>query len=544
VSTESPVEPSSVAGSEHPPGARAPVPTTVHAFDLARSPLTILGRSFPRRGAITLAIMLQIFLGAVETTVVGTAFYKVVEDLQGIRLYGLANASYMVTAACFTPIFGRLSDIYGRIPFYITSLALFLLGSALSGAASSMPEFIVWRAVQGIGSAGTMGIGFTMVGDIYTLEERARVQGFLSGVWGVASVIGPLVGGFIAEKMSWRWVFYVNVPPGLLAGALIWAAWREPPRPRTGRPPLLAMALLLAALGCLFLALSLPGVSTSQRAALHGGAAVSGVLFLLAERRATTPVLDLTLLANKTFRAVVLGGVFSGVSMFASIVFVPLFAQGALEWKPTQAGESLVPLFVIWSIGSSLSGRLALRFGFRTLSVLGGVFSVVAYVLLAALDENARTFQLIAPQPLLGVGLGLTVAPLLILVQSSVARAQRGSATALTQFSRQLGGALGVAVIGGILASGLASEVERIGRDVGLPPASVQRLSGDIDDAIRTRDRLEPAERAVLRAALARAIHSAFVAALIGSVLLIPISLLVPQKAGGTGSDPAPLPAH
>jgi hypothetical protein len=172
------------------------------------------------------------------------------------------------------------------------------------------------------------------------------------------------------------------------------------------------------------------------------------------------------------------------------------------------------------------------------------VFSVVAYVLLAALDENARTFQLIAPQPLLGVGLGLTVAPLLILVQSSVARAQRGSATALTQFSRQLGGALGVAVIGGILASGLASEVERIGRDVGLPLASVQRLSGDIDDAIRTRDKLEPAERAVLRAALARAIHSAFVAALIGSVLLIPISLLVPQKAGGTGSDPAPMPAH
>jgi EmrB/QacA subfamily drug resistance transporter len=519
----------------------------------ALPPLTLPGgRLLSRRVVIVVGVMLGIFLSAVEATVVGTALPSIVGSLHGIKLYGWVVTAYLVTSTISVPIWGRLADLHGRRPFYTLGIAVFLLGSVLSGAVpepaknaapdalGSMPLLIAARALQGLGAGAVLPIGVTMVADIFSLEERARVQGWLSSVWGLSSVVGPIVGGVIAEKLSWRWVFFLNVPPGILAAFLVSISWRESREKAKGHLRIAPVLLLAGSLALMLIAVG-SGKGDTKTAGLGPGAAVGalvlGALFVLVERRSDTPIFDLTLFRNKMVRAVVIGGPLVGIAMFAAITFVPLFIQGVLGRTPTQAGQILGWLFVVWVAGSALSPRLALKVGFRPLAVAGAASAIVGYVILSRAGPDSTYATIAASMLVVGAGMGLTIAPLMIGVQSSVEQRQRGQATSLCQFSRALGGTLGVAAISTILASGLSAEVARLSQERGLPAARASVLTGDLDAVLRTSTTLPEVERSILKDALASSLRMAFATALVASIAFFFTTFMIP---GGT--RPAPVP--
>ncbi|MBI3726166.1 MFS transporter [bacterium] len=522
----------------------------------ALSPLVFLGVELPRRKVIVLGVMLGLFLSAVEATVVGTALPSIVASLRGLELYGGVVTAYLVASTVSVPAWGRLSDLHGRRPFYLLGVAIFLLGSILSGAVpepsidaatgdvrSTMPLLIAARALQGLGAGAIMPVGFTMVGDIFDLEERARVQGFLSSVWGLSSVVGPLVGAWIVKHTSWRWCFYLNVPFGLLAALFVGVAWSETREKGHERLRVLPLLLLTGSLG---LALVAIGLAQKREATVLAGPAVAGAAlvlalvmgagFVLIERKARTPVFDLGLFRNPMFRAVAIGGPFSGMSMFAAITFTTLFVQGVLGKEPDQAGYTLAFLFFVWMALNFVSPRLALRFGFRPVAVLGAIAVVLGYALLAGAGRETAYSTVAASMVVVGVGMGLTIAPLVIGVQSSVERDRRGAATSLTQFSRSLGGTLGVAVISTVLATGLASEVARLGGERGLSPERARALSRDVDAVVREAAALPEVERGVLRDALASSMRAAFATALGASVIFLLSTFMIPRELPSPGA--------
>lgn len=410
---------------------------------------------------VLLAVMLSIFLAAMESTVVATAMPTVVRSLGGLETYSWVFSGFLLTSTVSMPLWGRLSDLFGRRSTYLAGLALFLGGSALCGLAWSMTALVVFRMVQGMGAGSLMPIGMTIVGELFGLERRAKMQGYFSGVWGVASVVGPLAGGLLTDHLSWRWVFYVNLPFGALAMALIAGALREAPRPR--RPTIDYPGLALFALGVSALLLGVTQAGrggTWTRPAVLGPLAVAAVAlagFVLVERRAAEPILPLRLFAARIVRAAVATGFLAGMAMFGAISFVPLFLQAVVGTTATGAGWVLTPFILGWIALSVTSARLVLRVGYRGL-VVGGMLCLSAAFLLmtgwtaALTPERAMRDVLLA-----GVGMGMTMVPMLIAVQSAVPRTDLGAATAVTQFFRTVGGAVGLAVMGTVMARRLAS---------------------------------------------------------------------------------------
>jgi EmrB/QacA subfamily drug resistance transporter len=323
---------------------------------------------------VTLGIMLSLFMASMESTVVSTAMPTIASQLGGLELYSWVFSAYMLTSTTTVPIFGKLSDLYGRPRVFSVAMGLFLVGSVLCGLATSMPQLIAFRALQGLGAGGVLPLAFIIVGDIFSLEQRARMQGVFSGVWGVSSVVGPLLGGFLVDRVSWSWVFYVNVIPGLFAWALVTGAWHEPARaPRTTpvRVDYLGSALLSATIVMLLLGLVDLGSSLSWT--LLGGSALLLVALAWAERRAADPVLPLALFRDRLFAVACIHGVLSGWAMFGSASFVPLFVQSVLGTSATAAGATLTPQLIAWVLASIVGSRLLLQVGYRTLALIGMV---------------------------------------------------------------------------------------------------------------------------------------------------------------------------
>jgi EmrB/QacA subfamily drug resistance transporter len=468
--------------------------------DIEGAPLAL---SAGRRRAVTAGIMTGMALAALEATVVGAAMPTVVAALGGLDHYSWVFSAYIVPATVTVPLWGKLSDIYGRRRLYQIGIAIFLLGSALCGAAGTMAQLVGFRAVQGLGAGALIPLGMTIVGDIYTLEERARVQAYFSGVWGLSSVIGPFLGGFLTEHVSWRSVFYVNLPVGILAAAIIGLALRG--ERRHARPAIdwAGAALLTSSLSCLMLALV--GTSDARallepgRLALLAASAALGVLFVRAERRAADPIVPLDLFADPVIAAAVLAGFFAGMGMFGAISYVPLYAQGVRGTGPTGAGLSLAPLMLGWVVFSVVGGRLLLRFGYRPTTLSGLALMTAGFTLLSLLPRQAAPIWLHAELMVVGAGLGLTMLTLLIAVQQAAPRPRLGVATSVNQLARSVGGAIGVAVMGVALALGLAARTRGLGA---VDPAAL------VEPASRAA--LDPATRAVLQDALAGALRSVF----------------------------------
>ncbi len=462
---------------------------------------------------ISAAMMLSLFLASMEVTVVATAMPTIVADLGGLSIYAWVFSAYMLTSTTAVPIFGKLSDIYGRRPIYLASIALFLIGSTLCGFAQSMPQLIFFRAVQGLGAGGLLPLAFTIIGDIFTFEERARVQGIFSGVWGFSSLVGPLLGGFLVDRVSWHWIFFVNLAPGFLAAALMLIAWQEV-TPRTRAPVDFFGALLLGA-GITTLLLALFQMQEPQGWASPRFAILLFISFALfaalvaVERRAPNPILPVALFRERLFATSVSQGFLAGFGMFGSAAFVPFFAQTVLGTTATEAGATLTPQIMAWTIGSIVGSRMLLRFGFRAIALLGGVLIAIGFGLMILVNVHTPQWFIMLNTGLMGLGMGFAIPAFLIAVQSSAPRQSLGTATATVQFSRNIGGTIGVSVMGVLLTLRLTEELTRAGID----PNSIA-LGSLLDRA----NSANLATLAPLRDSLALAINSVFVVGFLAAV--------------------------
>jgi EmrB/QacA subfamily drug resistance transporter len=478
------------------------------------------------RRLVTLGVLTGTALAALEATVVGAAMPTVIASVGGLHHYSWVFSAYLVTSTVSVPVWGKLSDLYGRRRLYQLGVAFFLVGSALSGSARTMPQLVAYRALQGLGAGALVPLGLTILADLYGLAERARVQALFSGVWGLASVMGPPVGGFITEQLSWRWVFYLNIPFGLAAALILGAALREA-RP-AGRPRIdyAGAALLTAALGVLMLALAdvrtPPALLAPWRVGALAGAAALAAAFVRTERRAADPVVPPALLRRRTVAVAVAAGFLTGAAMFGAISFVPLYAQGVLGDGATGAGAALMPLMLAWVTFSVLGGRLLLRIGYRPTVVAGLGLLTVGFVMLGLHDPRSARLVLHGELAMVGAGLGLTMLTLLLAVQQSVPRAQLGLATSVNQLSRSVGGAVGVAVMGVLLSAGLASSSGH-GADV----AALVVPGGAASPSV---------ERDAVRSALAGALSRVFLLAALQSGLAL-LVVLAWLPGGGAPSE-------
>jgi multidrug resistance protein len=452
------------------------------------------------RPLTVVAILLSLFMAAMEATVVATAMPTVVTDLGGLELYGWVSAAYMLASVVTIPLYGKLADIHGRKPVMLFGLAVFLVGSMASGLSHTMLQLIAFRAVQGVGAGALQPMALTIVGDIFRTEERARIQGVFGAVWGVAGMVGPLLGGVIVRLVSWRWVFFVNVPFGLLSAAVLAFAFRETVTKRPARLDVLGATLLGASIVSLLLG--------ANRIAVHltlPGAALLLLAFVAVERRTREPLLPLALLGRRVIAVSSVLGALLGAVMMVTLIYVPLFVQAVLHGSPTDAGGSVAPMLVGWPIASTLAARA----------------------------EPASPWALRAETAGLGVGMGLANTALLIAVQASVAWRERGIATASTMFFRTIGGALAVGALGAVLAAALPST---------LAPDVVHHLLGP--DAHAPGHALSPETLARVASGIQGGLARVFQAVAVMGVAAMSASLLFPRTtpSPGDGVPPAAAP--
>jgi EmrB/QacA subfamily drug resistance transporter len=466
-----------------------------------------------RRWLIVIGVMTGMAIAALEATVVGTAMPTVIASLGGIAHYSWVFSAYLVTSTVTVPVWGKLSDLYGRRLLYQVGIGVFLLGTLLSGMSTSMTELIIFRAIQGLGAGALIPLGMTIIGDTFTLQERSRMQAYFSGVWGLSSVVGPIVGGFITDQLSWRWVFFVNLPIGVVAAIIIGFALKEPKRTEKPSVDYLGAVTLMIAISLLMLALVEGGKSVTTLLTPENLAFIIGSLALLAafvwiERRAKDPLIPFQLFRNPTIAVATSAGFLAGIAMFGGISFIPLFAQGALGMTATQAGSLLTPLMLSWVSMSIIVGRLILKTGYRGITIVG--FGVLAggFVMLANFHRQAPTYWLYLDLVMTGAGLGLTMLTLLIAVQQAVDRPQLGIATSLNQFSRAIGGALGVAILGAVLTAGLSSQLMKAATGGALTADEAQSLASNPNALI------EPTAKAALPAGALPVLQDAMAAAI------------------------------
>jgi EmrB/QacA subfamily drug resistance transporter len=506
-----------------------------------------------RRHVVTAGVLTGTFLAALEATVVSTAMPTVISSLGGLSHYSWVFSAYLITATVTVPVWGKLSDLYGRRLLYQLGIAVFLLGSVLSGVSTSMAQLIAFRALQGLGAGALVPLGLTIIGDIYTLKERARVQALFSGVWGLASVVGPIVGGFITDQLSWRWVFYLNVPFGLAAALILGFALQEPKRHERPAIDYAGALTLMAAITLLMLALveggtSIRTLTAPRNLALFAGAILLTALFVWIERRAADAIVPFKMFKNSVVAVAVITGFLAGVAMFGAITFVPLFAQGALGATATEAGSLLTPLMLSWVSLSIVGGRLLLKIGYRPTSIAGFIVLTFGMALLSLFQRTTPRVWLYVDLVMIGAGLGLTMLTLLIAVQQSVPRGQLGIATSLTQFSRSIGGAVGVALMGTVLSAGLASHLNEAARgaDSKLTPEVAAQLAANPSALIEpsARSALPSTVLAVLQGALASALHNVFWVGTAVAGLSVLVCFWLPHGAAAVAGSGGPPPSE
>jgi len=479
---------------------------------------------------ITLAMMLSLFLASMEVTVVATAMPTIVAQLGGLEIYAWVFSAYMLAATTMVPIFGKLSDIYGRRRIYLMAVTFFLLGSLLCAQAQTMPQLILFRVVQGLGAGGIQPLAFTIIGDIFTFEQRAKMQGWFSSVWGISSIIGPIIGGFLVEQASWQWIFWINLPFGVFAASLMLLAWRDVNPRSHGHVDYLGAVVLSAAIVALMLALfELRAGNLSNGGTFGFLLGIAIILFAILwaiERRASNPILPLVLFRERLFATSVGHGFLAGFALFGSTSFLPLFAQTVLGVSATIAGATLMPQILAWVLASIIGSRLLLRFNYRSLALVGMSVLVASFATLTMINATTPLWVLFIVVGLGGMGMGFSIPSFLIAVQTTVSRESLGTATATVQFSRSIGGAMGTSVMGVILAARLASSLTVLGLDPNNETLGVL-IEGNGSAAMLAQ----------LRDAVAFAVQTVFVAALLAAILGWMVTWFAPRARIGKATS-------
>lgn len=486
--------------------------------------------------------MLGMLLAAMEGTVVSTAMPTVIGDLHGIQLYPWVFSAYLLASTTTVPLYGKLADLFGRRPVFLFATGLFLLGSMLSGAAQSMPQLILFRAIQGLGAGGVLPLTLTVIGDIYTLQERARVQGLFTSMWGISSLGGPLLGAVITEQWSWRWVFYVNLLPGLISTFLVGAFLKEA-HGRTKRAEMdyagvfwltggvLSLLLLLLRVGAGEHWLSFPILGLLALTILCTAA------FLRQERRAPDPMLPLSLFQNPIIAAATVGNVLIGLMMYAVDTYMPLFMQGVRGGNAHSAGVVLTPLVLFWSLSAFFGARAMLRFGFQKCTLFGVSCITLSALAMPFFSASTPVEVIILTMTLLGTGLGPSSIVLLALAQNAVPWNQRGVVTASSQFFRSISGTIGVGALGAVLNAQMAPVLAK------LPDA---RLGPNVLLNPEARRAIPSEMLLTMQHALAAGLHQVFLLmaflALVALLLITRLSryLRLPDTVPNTSSAPVP----
>ncbi|GII80653.1 MFS transporter [Sphaerisporangium rufum] len=485
------------------------------------------------RGRVLAAIMLCTGLVAIDSTIIATAVPSVVRDLGGFAQFPWLFSIYLLTQAVTVPIYGKLADVFGRKPVMFFGIAVFLLGSVLCGLAWSMPALIAFRAVQGIGAGAIQPMSVTMVGDMYSVEERARVQGYVASVWGVSAVVGPALGGLFSEYVSWRWIFFINLPLGAAAAWMLARRFRERVERREHHIDYLGTVLLTAGSSLIILGLLEGGVawawnSLPSIAIFTAGVALTAA-FVLVERRAAEPILPLWVFRNRTLAGGNVVALGIGVLLMGLTSYIPTYAEGVLGTGALVAGFALAALTVGWPLAATLSGRLYMRIGFRDTAVIGSGLVVAGAAMCALLLTGDTPIWLVAAACfVVGAGLGLSSSPTMVAVQSVVGWERRGVVTATNLFSRSIGSAVGTAVLGAIANATLTARFAH-------PPAAV---AGKLPDGLDATGSVlgggaaagGDAAAAFVRGALREATHNVFLALLVVAVLGVLALFLMPRR--------------
>jgi EmrB/QacA subfamily drug resistance transporter len=481
-------------------------------------------------------LMTGMLLAALDQTIVGTALPTIVGELGGIEHYSWVVTAYLLASTASTPLYGKISDLYGRRPVLLFAISTFLVGSLLAGLAQDMLQLIITRGIQGLGAGGLMTLAFTIVSDVISPRERARYQGLFGAVFGLSSIAGPLVGGYFAEH-EWRWIFYLNVPLGIFALAVCSQVLRLVPHHRRDHSiDWAGAALMVSGVSALLLALSWGGNQYAWGepviVGLLVGAAVLLTAFVLVEARASEPILPLRLFRIPTFSLGNASTFVLGFAMFGSIIYVPLYLQIVKGATPTASGLLMLPMMVGIIATSIVSGRIISRIGrYKWFPVAGTLIMGVGLLLFTRLEVATPLWQAFIFMLVIGVGLGLAMQPLILGVQNSLSLRDMGAGTSAATFFRALGGSVGVATLGAILANRLDGEWARAKRSV---PAELLARMGDADklsinDPASIRALPEPLRDAV-QSAFVNTLHPIFLVAAVVSFAAVALTVLLPDQ--------------
>jgi EmrB/QacA subfamily drug resistance transporter len=472
---------------EHPPAATGP-------SAVAGEPPGPQYFSHRQILVILFGVMAGMLLAALDQGIVGTALPRIVSELGGLDRLSWVVTAYLLTSTAATPLWGKISDLYGRRRIFQIAIAIFLVGSALSGLSQNMPQLIAFRAIQGIGGGGLFAIALSIIGDVIPPRERGRYQGYFGAVFGVSSVAGPLLGGWFTDGPGWRWIFYINLPIGLAALVITSIVLRMPVTRREHRIDYLGAATIVAAVSCLLLYLDWRGNeygwTDPVALALVAGFVLLAALFALIEVRTSEPIIPMRLFRNPVFSVGNLYGFLAGVAMFGAIIFLPIYLQAVKGLSPTASGLSLLPAILGIFSTSITSGQLITRTGrYKIYPILGGVVLTGAMFLLAQLHVDTPFWKVFLYEYLFGAGLGFTLQTIVTAVQNAVEFRDMGAATSSATFFRQMGGSIGAAVFGAVLSSRLAIYLSERLAGAGLRPGAgtaidpndvqaIQRLTG------------------------------------------------------------------
>jgi EmrB/QacA subfamily drug resistance transporter len=499
-------------------------------------PSTLAAENEKHRVRIIIGVIFGAFLAALDTTILSTAMPTIVGDLGGLSLYSWVFSIYMIMTAVSTPLWGKLSDSFGRRRIFVIVVVIFLGGSMLCGLSGSMLQLILFRGLQGIGAGGLASVPFSLISTVFPARERGKALGLLSSTWGVSAIIGPVLGSFIVQNFAWQWVFYVNIPVGIAAIAIVTSGYHEEAVHKSVVIDYAGALLMSVAIVALLLMTLWMGTGAGfvKFDVIASGLVFAGglVWFLRHEGRTVNPVLDLQFFRARAFWAGNLIAFLSSFAMYGIVAYMPLFARTILGGTSMEAGIVVASMSIGWSFASLAAGRVVYKVGESLLTRAGIVILIAAFVLTLLTSSGSSMLFLTLCMVVAGVGMGMQTPALMLSVQHSVDAKHVGVATATQMLARTIGGAIGVSVLGSVLSGSMARqfrEYEVSGLLTGIPAAARAHL--DMPEELLSnaiRGLLSPQTLAVVLEAFTKALHDAFLVGLVTAVIALAITLFLP----------------